>query len=107
MMRGPTIDVLSAAASFARFVTVNTFAAAAVEPPVVPGGVEAQPSLAPSVSRPMSVGQARGPDPGEQTEGSSAVTTPLVNKTPSAVTANTAARERPMRLASRLVFPRA
>src|SRR5947207_1821866 len=40
--------------------------ATAADCPVVAGGVEAQPSLAARVSRPMSRPQSRGPEPGVQ-----------------------------------------
>src|SRR5437763_1414365 len=62
MMRG-VVEPLGprAEANWARFVTVKTFAAMASAPPVVPGGVDAQPSFAASVSRAMSAGQTRGP----------------------------------------------
>src|SRR6188474_2305626 len=52
-----------AATSCCRLLAWKVLAAVAPNPPVVPGGVEAQPSLAASVSLAMSVVNI-GPDPG-------------------------------------------
>src|ERR1044071_240323 len=67
MMRG-VVEPLgpSAAASCWRGGTVKMFGSTAADPPVVPGDSDAHPSFGGSVSRPMSVGPWRGPEPETQ-----------------------------------------